>query len=208
MKRIVSIALIVLLFAACVVLSVRLHKQYAAYRLLNEGMEQLRNAHAALAVQETFRRDELSLNGSRMDMRSEISDVSGRTSELGKTIMDDVLVFYFSEAHCNLCVDAELKNLNKVTDSIGGKHIVILLHAMNERYFRKFMVEKNLTGPVYKMRERPAPLAGLERPCYFILEKASGRMVSVFMPQKEDVPATESYLEQTRNKYFMLTEQE
>jgi hypothetical protein len=28
--------------------------------------------------------------------------------------------------------------------------------------------------------------------CYFILEKASGRMVSVFMPQKEDVPATEN----------------
>jgi hypothetical protein len=206
MKRILSIALTILLLAVCVVLSVKLHKQYAAYRLLNEGMEQLRNAHATLAVQETFRRDELSLNGSCMDMRSEISDVSGRTSDLSEAITTDVLVFYFSEVHCNLCIDAELKNLNKMADSIDGKHVIILAHAMNERYFRKFTVEKKLTCPVYKIRERPAPLAELERPCYFILEKASGRMSSVFMPQKEDVPATESYLEQIRNKYFMLTD--
>jgi hypothetical protein len=206
MKRIISIALIVLLFAACVVLSVKLHKQYAAYRLLDEGMEQLRNVHVFSAVQETLRQDELSLNGSRMDMRSEISDINGRTTDLSEVITEDVLVLYFSEVHCNLCVDAELKNLNKMMDSIGGKQIVILLHTMNERYFRKFTVEKNPTCPVYKTRERPAPLAELERPCYFILEKASGRMISVFMPQKEDVPATENYLEQIRNKYFMLTE--
>jgi hypothetical protein len=146
MKCIVSIALTILLFAVCVVLSVKLHKQYAAYRLLNEGMEQLRNAHAILAVQETFRRDELSLNGSCMDMGSEISDVSGRTSDLSEAMTEDALVFYFSETHCNLCVDAELKNLNKMADSIGGKPVVILIHAVNERYFRKFTVEKKLTS--------------------------------------------------------------
>jgi hypothetical protein len=201
MKCVIPGILVVLLSVACVILSVKLHKQHAAYRLLDDGMEVLRKAHANLAVQETCRQEELSLSGSCVDMQMEVSDVSGRTSALSEMITKDVLVCYFSELHCNLCIDTELNNLSKMTDA-GNMPVIILLHAMNERAFRKFAVEKKTTCPIYKTGERPVPLADLERPCYFILTKASGRMISVFIPQKENIPVTESYLKQVREKYF------
>jgi hypothetical protein len=194
--------LVALLCAACVVLSVKLHKQRAAYRLLNEGMEQLRNTHANLAAQESCRLEELSLNGSCVDMRLEVATDSGRKSALGELITENVLVCYFSESYCDLCMDVELNNLKKMTDTTGGKHVIILLHTTNERYFRKFMVEKKTACPVYKTGKCPAPLVEMNHPCYFILEKASGRMVSVFIPQKENIAVTETYLEQIREKYF------
>jgi hypothetical protein len=201
MKRIVPFVPAALLCAACVVLSVRLHRERAACRLLNEGMEQLRIAHAHLAAAESCRREELRLNGSRLAMQMEVSDSSRRTSELNEALKEAfTLVFYCSESHCDLCIDAELKNLGKMAGSMGRMPVIILLHTASERSFRKFVVEKNANCPAYKTKERPAPLAGLERPCYFILEKASGRMISVFVPQKEDPLATESYLEQAGGK--------
>jgi hypothetical protein len=198
---IVSAALL-LLCAACVVLSVKLHKQRATNRLLNEGMEQLRNAHALLAAQETSRVEELSLNGNCIDLQLEISDGNGRKSSLGEVITENTLVCYLSELYCDLCMNAELKNLKKMTESIGGKHVMILLHATNERYFRKFIVEKKTACPVYKTGKSPVPLVEMHHPCYFILEKTSGRMVSVFIPQKENIAVTENYLEQIIKKYF------
>jgi hypothetical protein len=199
----VPAVLVALLCAACVViLSVKLHKQHVAYRLLNEGMEQLRNVHANLATQETCRLEELSLNGSFVDMQLKVSTDNGQKSTLGEVITENVLVCYFSELYCDLCMDVELNNLKKLTDAIGGKHVIILLHTTNERYFRKFMVEKKAACPVYKTGKCPALLVEMNHPCYFILEKASGRMASVFIPQKENIAVTEIYLEQVRKKYF------
>jgi hypothetical protein len=205
MKCIVPVvSALFLCLVACVVLSVKLHKQRTDYRLLNEGMEQLRNAHANLAAQETCRLEELSLNGSSVDMQLEVSSDNGQKSALCEVVTENVLVCYFSELYCDICMDVELNNLKKITGIIGGKHVIILLHTTNERYFRKFIVEKKTACPVYKTEQCPAPLVEMNHPCYFILEKASGRMASVFIPQKENIAITDNYLEQIIKKYFTV----
>ncbi len=108
------------------------------------------------------------------------------------------LVFYFSEMHCQTCVNEELKILKK---SVSENNIIYLASYNSLRNLNAFKRINSLRAKVYNI-QRPIlnNVFEVNVPFFAVINK-DGALLDVFIPSKHIPDLTKSYLDIINEKF-------
>lgn len=119
-----------------------------------------------------------------------------------------LLVYRFSKNHCESCVVASMELLQKWTDSIGRKNILILGDYGNNKIFRKTMESYGITHPnIYNTPPFNIPAENMGFPYFFILNKNLD-VLNVFVPNKGIPEITNEFLNKMQKSIAQTTQQQ
>jgi hypothetical protein len=104
------------------------------------------------------------------------------------------LCYYYSEIHCNTCVDIELERLKKFAKKHGNANILVLVDYTEYKDFLIFKKINNIQFQAFKvnLQNMPKCIQELQYPCYFVLGRSLIPHL-VFIPDKQDAESTFRY---------------
>lgn len=111
------------------------------------------------------------------------------------------LVFRYSQLHCNVCVDQEVKFLKDLIDEIGDENILILAHYDSFRNLSLFKRTNQVSTKVFNIKDIKLPIEEYNIPYYFVVNKDL-HISDVMIPTKYLPERTQSYLEFVKEKYY------
>lgn len=197
MKYVVGILVVGLLVCLCYI-----GKQYILNRQLYNSNDSFNKENIYLSVLQQKRESEFLLNGRQLSKDIEIYDkkIKYKWNEI---IQEDKLVFFFSELYCDVCIEAQIVNLKGMSDSVGYQNILFLVNSFSLRYVQQLINKYDLKFQIYQFdKDLYQEIPDMHEPYFFILEKQSMRMQSVFIPQKENSESAMKYLGAVYSKYF------
>lgn len=171
--------------------------------LLSDLREQYNSELFNLALQGEDRKQEITFNGKGVDMNQTVTDMDNKSVKLSEVIRSPRLILRFSELNCDACIDAQIRNLNRISDSIGVSQVALFVTYRDSKYIKRFMETHQLKHAVFRLNdELAATLENIEMPYYFVLSPAEGRVQCMFIPHKEIPALTKEYLVQIKHKFF------
>lgn len=133
----------------------------------------------------------------------ELYDIKGVKTNISKLVKDEMLVFNYSELHCEPCIDSVLLIL-KNNPSINKEKILILTSYRNERDISLFVRLNHIEFPIYNRRDIELPLyiEHSQLPYFFIINKEL-RCSNFFIPDKGKLIQTINYLKYISKTIFI-----
>lgn len=180
------------------------YREAQASGLLLERLRAEYNNHIFdLAIQGEDRKQEMSFNGRVVDMGREVVDINNKAVRLSDIISSPKLILRYSEMNCDVCIETQVRNLNRLADSVGVRQIVLLVTYRDSKNIKRFIETHRVKFAVYKLdNELASTLADIEMPYYFVLTPDEGRVQCMFIPHKENPELTKYYLNQIKSKFF------
>jgi hypothetical protein len=191
--------LIVFLSIAGIALGILLYKEKINSKQYLSLYKEFLSKNDDPATKENYREFEIQLNGKDLSKNIEISDGKGNSVDLAHLFDQDKLILFFSDKHCDECVNAETEKLNQLSDY---KHIVVLISATNKRYVSQYKSNRQLKYPVYEIKTNEETFSSMSSPFYFVIESKTMRINSTFVPQKHQPEETKRYLSKIIRDYF------
>jgi hypothetical protein len=110
----------------------------------------------------------------------------------------NLLIYRYSDIHCNTCVETELESLQKYFDSKLGQ-IIILASYDNEKDFMLFKKLNKIKIPIYRIAHNAIDWTPekLDMPYYFVLH-SNGRVSNFYISNREYIDITNNYLKCVR----------
>lgn len=162
----------------------------------------LNNERSLSANRDHFLRLSLKNNNTLIKNDLEIIDEKGKSFLLKDILPFPKLIFRYSELHCDVCVDQQIKTLKLFKEKIGSDNIIVLA---NYELLKNLILFKRLNAldiPVYKLSGRMnLELEENDTPYFFILDK-NNVANDFFIPIKEINNYTYRYLNVMFEKYF------
>ena len=153
-------------------------------------------------LQQQYRHLELALNGTEIDKTIVLSDEKGNLLKVSDILNTTKLVLFFSESNCSECVNVEISNLRGMDSIIDFNDVLIMVKSISKRYVNQYRIINKLEYPIYEIKESPEGLFPEFTPLFFIIEKETFRINSVFAPSKYNIDLTTSYFKKIEKKYF------
>lgn len=198
---------LILIIAALIIINI-----FSLIRFLN--LKQLKNIIEANGIhQQTITTDELHtyrhnfkvniLNSNLVIENLDIKDSLNITFPI-KKIFDDkqesILVYRFSQMHCESCVNSSIQITQNWVDSVGINNVVFLGNHRNNRVFNKTIPLYGIQGlKVYNCPKINIPAEDIEYPYFFVLD-SNLQISNLFVPDKATPFITNSYLKNVSKK--------
>jgi hypothetical protein len=169
---------------------------------LSKMKEALISERLYSSTNKSCREFEISFNGKKIPPNARV--IGEKDSIYLKDIIhDNSIVLRYSESHCNTCINTMIENLNKFSNYIESKNIILLSTSVSPNYISQIRKVKNIKFSIYEL---PPDLENLFKdidiPYYFVIEKCSMRVNSAFVPQKEYPELIDAYLKNVIKEYF------
>jgi hypothetical protein len=191
--------LIVFVPAGGIVLGVLLCKEKTKSEQYLSLYEEYADKNEVFSTIVGYRNFEIDLNGKDLNNNIEVSDGKGNPVGLSHLFDQDKLVLFFSDSHCDECINAEIDRLNELSDY---NRIVVLINATNNRYVSQYKNSHQLKYPIYEVETSQEQIRSVLYPFYFVLESKTMRVNSTFVPQKHLPEDTNQYLNKIIRDYF------
>ena len=191
MKRgIILIVFGVLLFGANIFLAIRYNKTAQALKLCMKergGLIEKNNFF--------FEKEKIQFNLNRNAVNDTMFYDQEGWPTYKKSTPNDIVVFFYSEFHCRICVDGELIRINKVITEKNKQNFVLFANYRNEKDFRLFLRLNQVDFNYFRVKDGLLKnnTATNKSPIYFVLDK-NGTIHEAFIPQKEFPGLTDNYL--------------
>lgn len=111
-----------------------------------------------------------------------------------------ILVFRYSEIHCQVCVDTEISLLKEMSDIIGIDNIIVLSYYDSFRNMAAFKRINELSLPVLNLLDLGLDIEDINVPYYFVID-SSLIIKDVMIPNKYYPEVTKSYLNYVKDKF-------
>jgi hypothetical protein len=112
-----------------------------------------------------------------------------------------ILVYRFSQMHCQSCVNASIKFFRNWANSNGAENILFLGNFSNNRIFYRTIPEYNIQDmKVYNISSLKIPVEDIGYPYCFILDN-NMQLSNVFVPDKGMPKITNEYLAMVQKKF-------
>ncbi len=162
----------------------------------------LNNEKSLSANRDHFLRLSLKNNNTVLKKGLKVIDEKGESFLLREVLPFPKLIFRYSEIHCDVCVDQQIKTLKLFKEKIGSDNIIILA---NYKLLKNLILFKRLNAldlQVYKLSsELNLELEKNDTPYFFILDE-NNVANDFFIPIKEINNYTHRYLNLMFDKYF------
>jgi hypothetical protein len=198
----ISYLIIVLLAAGMVALAVAWHGEKRKAGELAGLLEQVASDSKGLHVIQDYRSVEILLNGKKLPAELALSDGKGNEIAWDSVLDGDKLALYFPEGSCDDCVNAALARVEARIDAIGRDRVVILINATSRRYVAQYKANARSSIPVFEARPRREGLFPVFAPCYLVIERATARVNSAYIPRRENPEGMDRYVEKVIEDYF------
>lgn len=203
MKKIVIIICLGLLSLFLIYFQVKKNK---AISLLNEVIYESQNSlnrKKLLGIQRDYF---LSLctksNGSTISEQLVLKNYRGEEFIINDILSSEKLVFRYSELHCDVCVDEQIKSLKKYKEKIGSDNILILADYNNIKNLALFKRLNSIELPIFKLSKKlNLELDEKDFPYFFVID-SSFIARDFFIPIKEINGYTDNYLKIIYEKHF------
>ncbi|GGF45421.1 hypothetical protein GCM10011339_37370 [Echinicola rosea] len=114
---------------------------------------------------------------------------------------EHILVFRYSESHCESCITASLSVLKEWQSKLGNSNLVLLGDFSNNKIYRKELDMYQLESVrAYNVPRFNLPAENLGFPYFMVLDQ-EGRTSNVFLPEKGTPDITRHYLEGMARKF-------
>jgi len=148
-------------------------------------------------LQKRSKESNLRLSGSKI--ADEICiDSSGKGFPLSMLIKDTTLIFYFSEFHCNVCYEEEIRFIQSCfTDN--SSPVMIICWYESDTGFKNFSDKNQIQRPIYRIEHELIDLKfdNFGYPYYFLLHP--DLIVSdIYIPDKNSPDMNKQYLERIK----------
>lgn len=202
-KNLIPLVCLVLLLANAVYACFQYREAQSSALLLNKLKAEYNNHIFDLEIRKEDRNHELSFNGRKVDKNRMLADINNKTVRLSDIINSPKLILRYSEMNCDVCIETQIRNLNRLADSVGAGQIVLFLTYRDSKYVKRFMDTHRVKFAVYKLDDELASiLTDIEMPYYFVLTPGEERVQCMFIPHKENPELTKSYLSQIKQKFL------
>lgn len=202
-KNLLSWVCLILLLVNVVYAYFQYRETQASGLLLERLRTEYSNHIFDLEIQKEDRKQELTFNGRAIDMNQTLMNMDNQTVRLSDIISSPKLILRYSEMNCDICIEAQVRNLNRLADSVGVRQIVLFVTYRDSQNMKRFIETHRVKFAVYKLdNELASTLADIEMPYYFILTPDEGRVQCMFIPHKENPELMKYYLNQIKRKFF------
>lgn len=172
--------------------------------LLLAGLREQYNSEIFdLEIQARDRKQEMNFNGRVVDMNLTVADINNKTFRLSEVITSPKLILRYSEMNCDVCIETQIRNLNRLADSIGVRQIALFVTYRDSKYIKRFVDTYRVKFDVYKLdNELDSTLIDIEMPYYLMLTPSGNRVQCMFIPHKENPELTKYYLSLMKHKFY------
>ncbi len=106
-----------------------------------------------------------------------------------KHLHKNKLFLFYSEIHCNVCVDIEILNLKELSEKIGNDKIIIITDSNSDKDISLFKKLHQIDFKIFSINTTflPVEIQHLKAPLYFLMNKSQKTkfsFVPVFKPPK------------------------
>lgn len=114
-----------------------------------------------------------------------------------------ILVFRYSELHCQVCVDSVITDLKKEFEEIGENNIIILSSYRSKSDLLLFKRMNQLDLPVYNINEESLSISidQAKTPYMFVLD-SNLTVNMIFIPEKTLPELNTQYFKFVKQRYF------
>lgn len=145
---------------------------------------------------------ELEYNGRSLADSLYVTDIDGNRRNIKELINETKLILRYSDLNCHTCIDEQIKNLNKYSDSLGSGRILLFTTYQSAVYMRQFKKANKIKLPIYNLDYNASKkLKDIGTPYMFILSPENLKIQSMYVPQKEIPQLTDNYLKMIIEKY-------
>jgi hypothetical protein len=129
----------------------------------------------------------------QIDYNTIIYDEDENQLSLNQLIQDSpILVFKYSQLHCDVCIDEQISLLKGAEELINENKIILLTNYSSKNDLARFKRVNQLNFKVFNLKNSELTEIDKSFPYYFILDK-SFSLKKFFIPIKGDTLLTKDY---------------